>query len=315
MMTAPRLPIHNRSPLLPTISKDSGSHSDRSHDEAQMLETSVSTVMPCMLDGSYLDVSNFNQFNTFSQQTMPHASFVPPYPWLEQPCSDLDGRNCYDCTTESSLTSASTPTPYEDSGDYEQVQTDTWGYGISYDSTRSSSPSTSSLKQEFWSSNETEPCFRISSNNRQRPILPLPNISSERSSWENPTYTTATHGLPDLRPAGLHDYEYNPLHFSEPSRHSMMSNIHESLSSNAMWSYGNTDATSTIDSAETDTESVKGEPPYAKLIYNALMDAPEHKLVLRDIYAWISINTEKARDPAFKGWQNSVRHNLSMNGV
>ena len=71
----------------------------------------------------------------------------------------------------------------------------------------------------------------------------------------------------------------------------------------------------TDDASEPDSEGGKGEPPYAKLIYDALMDAPEHQLVLRDIYTWISNNTDKAKDPAFKGWQNSVRHNLSMNGV
>lgn len=79
--------------------------------------------------------------------------------------------------------------------------------------------------------------------------------------------------------------------------------------------YQDMDDTLTLRSCETDSESAKGEPPYAKLIYNALMDAREHKLVLRDIYAWIHDNTDKAKDPAFKGWQNSVRHNLSMNGV
>lgn len=72
----------------------------------------------------------------------------------------------------------------------------------------------------------------------------------------------------------------------------------------------------TVDSFETDGEStVKSEPPYAKLIYQALMAAPGYRMVLRDIYDWIGKNTDKARDPAFKGWQNSVRHNLSMNGV
>ena len=64
-----------------------------------------------------------------------------------------------------------------------------------------------------------------------------------------------------------------------------------------------------------DSEGKQGEPPYAKLIYRALMDAPNHQMVLKDIYEWIARNTDKARDPAFKGWQNSVRHNLSMNGV
>lgn len=75
------------------------------------------------------------------------------------------------------------------------------------------------------------------------------------------------------------------------------------------------DRSSTTNNEETDIEEKNCDPPYAKLIYQALMDVPEHKMVLRDIYRWIEQNTDKARDPAFKGWQNSVRHNLSMNGV
>lgn len=55
--------------------------------------------------------------------------------------------------------------------------------------------------------------------------------------------------------------------------------------------------------------------PYAPLIYQALLEAPGHRLVLRDIYKWFEANTDKALNPACKGWQNSVRHNLSMNGV
>ncbi|KAL9638630.1 MAG: hypothetical protein Q9164_001437 [Protoblastenia rupestris] len=43
------------------------------------------------------------------------------------------------------------------------------------------------------------------------------------------------------------------------------------------------------------------------------MDAPDHRMILRDIYRWIEHNTDKASDPSFTGWQNSVRHNLSMN--
>lgn len=67
--------------------------------------------------------------------------------------------------------------------------------------------------------------------------------------------------------------------------------------------------------SESEVEGKQGEPPYAKLIYRALMEAPGHQMVLKDIYGWIARNTDKARDSAFKGWQNSVRHNLSMNGV
>jgi hypothetical protein len=55
--------------------------------------------------------------------------------------------------------------------------------------------------------------------------------------------------------------------------------------------------------------------PYAKLIYKCLQEAPNHTMVLKEIYDWFKANTDKAQDPAEKGWQNSIRHNLSMNKV
>lgn len=54
--------------------------------------------------------------------------------------------------------------------------------------------------------------------------------------------------------------------------------------------------------------------PYAQLIFRALKNAPGHAMVLKDIYRWFERNTDKARKSS-KGWQNSIRHNLSMNGV
>lgn len=55
--------------------------------------------------------------------------------------------------------------------------------------------------------------------------------------------------------------------------------------------------------------------PYAQLIFDALKQAPNHTMILRDIYDWFRKNTDKALDKDTKGWQNSIRHNLSMNGV
>lgn len=60
---------------------------------------------------------------------------------------------------------------------------------------------------------------------------------------------------------------------------------------------------------------VDKEQPYAQLIYQALMNAPGHTMILRDIYDWFKDNTDKAAASETKGWQNSIRHNLSMNGV
>ena len=65
-----------------------------------------------------------------------------------------------------------------------------------------------------------------------------------------------------------------------------------------------------------DDESDVGEnEPYAKLIYKALLSAPGHRMVLKDIYDWFIAHTDKSKNPSQKGWQNSIRHNLSMNGV
>jgi hypothetical protein len=57
------------------------------------------------------------------------------------------------------------------------------------------------------------------------------------------------------------------------------------------------------------------DKPYARLIWEALMQAPGHRMMLREIYAWFLRNTNKARDSGSNGWQNSIRHNLSMNQV
>lgn len=74
------------------------------------------------------------------------------------------------------------------------------------------------------------------------------------------------------------------------------------------------EATAVVERLDTSTAQVN-DIPYAKLIERALREAKGQSLVLKDIYKWIERNTNKADNPAFKGWQNSVRHNLSMNGV
>lgn len=55
--------------------------------------------------------------------------------------------------------------------------------------------------------------------------------------------------------------------------------------------------------------------PYARLIYEALMQAQGHRMSLRDIYQWFTDHTTKPQQSRGKGWQNSIRHNLSMNKV
>ncbi|KIY02289.1 uncharacterized protein Z520_02427 [Fonsecaea multimorphosa CBS 102226] len=60
-------------------------------------------------------------------------------------------------------------------------------------------------------------------------------------------------------------------------------------------------------------EDAVDDKPYARLIYEALMQAPGHRMMLREIYEWFRHNTTKPQESGSNGWQNSIRHNLSMN--
>ncbi|KAK5656941.1 hypothetical protein OQA88_3463 [Cercophora sp. LCS_1] len=56
----------------------------------------------------------------------------------------------------------------------------------------------------------------------------------------------------------------------------------------------------------------KQEEPYAQLICRAFLSTERHAMTLQEIYQWFRENTAKGKS-ATKGWQNSIRHNLSMN--
>lgn len=55
--------------------------------------------------------------------------------------------------------------------------------------------------------------------------------------------------------------------------------------------------------------------PYAVLIYRALMSAPRHRMVLAEIYQYFREKISRFKKAKGRGWMNSIRHNLSMNGV
>ncbi|KAK1763139.1 hypothetical protein QBC33DRAFT_518938 [Phialemonium atrogriseum] len=63
------------------------------------------------------------------------------------------------------------------------------------------------------------------------------------------------------------------------------------------------------------TTGGKEEPePYARLIHRAFMSCPGRPMTLQEIYQWFRENTDKDKSES-KGWQNSIRHNLSMNAA
>lgn len=66
---------------------------------------------------------------------------------------------------------------------------------------------------------------------------------------------------------------------------------------------------------EPETDETPSDKPYAKLIWQAMMETPQKRMTLRQIYDWFKQNTTKPNDSGTNGWQNSIRHNLSMNKV
>jgi hypothetical protein len=67
--------------------------------------------------------------------------------------------------------------------------------------------------------------------------------------------------------------------------------------------------------AEDDETGGNVDPCYAQLLYKCLKEAPAHTMALKKVYEWMLQHSQKARDSPGTGWQNSVRHNLSMNAV
>lgn len=147
----------------------------------------------------------------------------------------------------------------------------------------------------------------------QRPLLPLP--MRQRPCWTDSTVADTMNEMLMSEPLHSQSFPYDAANQIAPCMYSTSSDRPSSLEQDMMLVHRDFSEALTAEGCETDSESRDGNPPYAKLIYQALMDAPEHRLVLRDIYAWIAQNTDKAKNPINKGWQNSVRHNLSMNGV
>ena len=143
-------------------------------------------------------------------------------------------------------------------------------------------------------------------------ISPLP--MPQRPLWEHAMGASATNGITS-NPQALEAYSDAATNHLTPAMYATVTDQYSTYEPHPRSAQDGFIEDAPLGGFETDYESREKGPCYANLIYQALMEAPGHKMILRDIYAWIAQNTDKAKDPSSKGWQNSVRHNLSMNGV
>ena len=145
--------------------------------------------------------------------------------------------------------------------------------------------------------------------------LPGPRLTDDYSQYLNGNCLKRQRRASEIHPAG------SDLPFPEKMpRVSQLQQQHMRFetSPDPDMDYPESNVAETPNGDETDGEGGANSEPYAQLIYRALKSAPNHSMVLKDIYEWFEQNTDKAKiapTSSAKGWQNSIRHNLSMNGV
>ncbi|KAM3553531.1 hypothetical protein ARSEF4850_006876 [Beauveria asiatica] len=71
--------------------------------------------------------------------------------------------------------------------------------------------------------------------------------------------------------------------------------------------------TSGVDLSLDDNQHIKPQYSYAQMITQAILNAPDEKLNLNGIYTYIMDTYSYYRNQQAAGWQNSIRHNLSLN--
>ncbi|EJP62625.1 hypothetical protein MY4038_006786 [Beauveria bassiana] len=68
-----------------------------------------------------------------------------------------------------------------------------------------------------------------------------------------------------------------------------------------------------VDLSLDDNQHIKPQYSYAQMITQAILNAPDEKLNLNGIYTYIMDTYSYYRKQQAAGWQNSIRHNLSLN--
>ncbi|KAK1829547.1 hypothetical protein QBC39DRAFT_373665 [Podospora conica] len=170
-----------------------------------------------------------------------------------------------------------------------------------------------------------------------QPVLSSTSFPASSVYLPSHNYESATHGFPHHGHADVYHQSPYPLeglsnvpdahplspcspslgyvkHEDEiPSPGPISDGGHDAV--NGLYNHGtksHSRQSSSVPSTPGNSSTAKVEEPYAQLIFRAFKSHPRHAMTLQDLYQWFRENTDKGKNDT-KGWQNSIRHNLSMN--
>ena len=282
--------------------------------ESPIIDTGSQTIMPALLVNRPSTLSDHDHDPV---QQFPGQAYIGPecsYSWPKSEPSTTYGYTSLGGRMELGPSAIESPIHFGSIEDQAKGE-DNWGTEPHQQlPTPFSSLSPPFNSNSYETDHQPAPSTQATSGMRS-PVLPTPGYQNQLPPW---TDFATSNALEETRTRLKYDppqvYAFDTTPSFGSSLYATSSDLRTPSQSKLHRPFRRTERLNQMDSSS-ESEGKQGEPPYAKLIYRALMDAPDHQMVLKDIYEWIAQNTDKARDPAFKGWQNSVRHNLSMNGV
>lgn len=305
-------PLH--SPDLSNNSSNLNSGIPLTPGESPMADSGSQTIMPALLVNRASALSDHTQDSLYHFPSQAYISPESSFTWQKSEQSATFGHTSFGYRSEPSSSTVNSRTFFGEVED-EVKGEDRWSTGPHQQLQTPFSSMSSSFNNISFERDQDLGPSALSNSAIRPPILSPSSHQSHLPPWTDFTAANTfeeTKAKPRYNPPQAYAYDTAPCF--GPSLYATSSDLRTPNPPKLQRPFRETERSVPLDS-DSESEGKQGEPPYAKLIYRALMDAPDHQMVLKDIYEWIAQNTEKARDPAFKGWQNSVRHNLSMNGV
>lgn len=199
--------------------------------------------------------------------------------------------------------------PQESSGsfqDYYQLQMD-HNFAVTEGAYTSSKPG----EQAYWDLGSADTSLSLMTPQTYPPYLSSPGQQQFHDAVIDPQQIRRDNDMlltPETYDSANESFR---SYYSSSTRSSPSIKIEYPIANNIEW----TRSPARMMEDESDEYGSSSLEPYAQLIYRALKSVAGHAMVLKEIYEWFEKNTDKAKDPLSKGWQNSIRHNLSMNGV